>query len=123
MQSVEPLVRVKAEGTAFVVKSITTVLLLQAASSNQLSLLAFGLGQLAFSITMLSSYLKEMWNEITFTFHRTSVSNATKPRLVNTPPAKQVHTDENKRYLPITLRPYFDENLLEVSIAMTDRSA
>lgn len=86
MQSVEPLVRVKAEGTAFVVKSITTVLLLQATSSNQLSLLAFGVGQLAFSMTMLSLYLREMRNKVTFVFQRTSVTDATKSRRVNTPP-------------------------------------
>lgn len=74
MQSLNSGVRIRAEGSAIIVKSIITVLTLvydsQSKVPGSLGLLAFALGQLAFSITLLSVYLSEYASSMTFLVHR-----------------------------------------------------
>lgn len=79
-QSLKPLVRVRAEGSALVVKSIATVLLLACDASGELALIAFGVGQLSYSMTMLFVYLRELSPETYFVFRRSPAVTSGKPR-------------------------------------------
>lgn len=119
MQSLNPSVRVRAEGSALVVKSIATITMLGLDSSSELGLVAFGVGQLAFSITMLVVYLGELWPHAFFVLRRSPATSPNKSRYCIAYRADNSKFSEKSRYLPSILRPYFDENLLEVSLAMT----
>ena len=119
MQSLNPSVRVRAEGSALVVKSIATIAMLGLDSSSELGLVAFGVGQLAFSITMLVVYLRELWSQTFFVVRRSPATAPSKSRYSIAYHVNYSKFSERSRYLPSILRPYFDENLLEVSLAMT----
>ncbi|KAI5452872.1 Oligosaccharide translocation protein rft1 [Naganishia albida] len=54
-------IRVQAEGTAIIVRAIVTVVCL-AAASDRYALLAFAVGQLAYSVTLGGRYVRAYWN-------------------------------------------------------------
>lgn len=77
MQAFNAELRVKAEGSGIVLKSIATVAVLsydryslRSKSSEQLGLLAFGFGQVIYSITLLLVYLAEYSSTLSFVFRR-----------------------------------------------------
>lgn len=70
LQSLKSAVRVKAEGGAVIIKSIVTVAVLVYDSSprgtGNLSLMAFALGQLSYSIVLLIVYVPEFRRSVSF---------------------------------------------------------
>ena len=126
VQSLNPGIRVRAEGSAVVVKSITTVAILASDNSSRgsgsLGLLAFALGQMSYSITLLLGYLPE---------YGKSVSLILRPSRNNTPAryvpilldneafTQKANSSAGTSVLRSKAASFFDENLLEVSLAMT----
>ncbi|KAH8117736.1 Rft-1-domain-containing protein [Phellopilus nigrolimitatus] len=114
VQSLNPAVRIRAEGSAVIVKSITAITVLaynsSAKTARNLGLLAFALGQLMYSITLLLVYVYEYKQSIPYVFYRSKVGR--------TSGNSSARTTSLRRCIP-KLDRYFDENLLEVSVAMT----
>ena len=61
-----------------VVKSISSVSILAYDSSSELGLLAFGIGQFAFSITLFLIYLRELRSETFFSLRRSATGESAK---------------------------------------------
>ncbi|KAL5503877.1 RFT1 [Sanghuangporus vaninii] len=112
VQALNSAVRVRAEGSAVVVKSIVTVAVLAFNASyrgpGSLGLVAFALGQLSYSVTLLFGYLPEYGKSISFIL-RPSRNNGRESSVGGS----------MLTCLTLKLRSFFDENLLEVSLAMT----
>ncbi|EJD06490.1 Rft-1-domain-containing protein [Fomitiporia mediterranea MF3/22] len=103
VQQLNSAVRVRAEGSAIILKSVVTVtiLLIDSSSKNsgRFALLAFAFGQLSFSIALLLVYVPKVGKSVSLILRA--------PR--STRPA----------WLTSKVQHYFDERLLEVSLAMT----
>lgn len=73
MQTLNSAVRIRAEGSAVIVKSVATVAVLvydsygsRQKGQGHLALLAFGIGQLAYSICLLLVYSSEYGSSVSY---------------------------------------------------------
>lgn len=72
VQSLNPGIRVRAEGAAIIVRSAITlsILYLNSSTPNQRELYAFGMGQYLYSVTLLLVYIYEGRTLIPFRLKR-----------------------------------------------------
>ncbi|KAI5121237.1 hypothetical protein M0805_007244 [Coniferiporia weirii] len=114
VQSFDSGVRVRAEGSAVVARSVTTVAVLVYDSYTEnkgyFGLMAFALGQLTYAVVLLMGYARKYGNSVSYAFHRSKAEKS---------PASSSATPFGPGYLLSILKKYFDERLLEVSLALT----
>lgn len=87
MQTLNSAVRIRAEGSAVIVKSVATVAVLVYDSygsgkngQGHLALLAFGIGQLAYSICLLLVYLSEYGSSVSYKLRKSKAEKSRSKR-------------------------------------------
>ncbi|TBU29309.1 Rft-1-domain-containing protein [Dichomitus squalens] len=109
-------VRVRAEGTAVMLKTIVTFLVLVAAPEDY-ALVAFALGQTAYGLTMLISFLIACRDNLDLAPKQVAITVKDQYVCLSSSPAFSV--TEN---LVSTEKRYFDPALFNLSVAMTGQS-
>ena len=83
MQTLNSAVRIRAEGSAVIAKSIATVAVLVydaygsgTRGKGHLALLAFGIGQVAYSLSMLLVYLSEYGSVVSYKLRKAKIDKS-----------------------------------------------